>query len=247
MKILFCALALPAAMFATAASAQVSFVNAAGNFNTPEPSTATVGLADSDGLAGNEYVSLGTPSAGQDTFLRFASAGGQPVTIGSQFSLGTLTYGNFETVANTAPASILFDVTTSLDYLGSSIVAGPFVYQFLFDFTLNARPCAYASTVPCADLVTFATPGVQTKTFSIGGERLTLYIDGFRNASGGVVTSFIGDEFTESSATLVGRFGVSAIPEPTTWALMILGFGAIGAAARRRRASFGGRELSQLA
>ena len=96
MKILFCALALPAAMFATAASAQVSFVNAAGNFNTPEPSTATVGLADSDGLAGNEYVSLGTPSAGQDTFLRFASAGGQPVTIGSQFSLGTLTYGNFE-------------------------------------------------------------------------------------------------------------------------------------------------------
>ena len=29
--------------------------------------------------------------------------------------------------------------------------------------------------------------------------------------------------------------GVAAVPEPSTWALMILGFGAVAAAARRRR------------
>jgi len=33
------------------------------------------------------------------------------------------------------------------------------------------------------------------------------------------------------------RFSVAAVPEPATWALMVLGFGAIGAAMRRRAAT----------
>ncbi|MCY7279394.1 MAG: PEPxxWA-CTERM sorting domain-containing protein [Sphingomonas bacterium] len=43
--------------------------------------------------------------------------------------------------------------------------------------------------------------------------------------------------FTAGPAVLtISRAAVSAVPEPGTWAMMLIGFGAIGFAARRRRA-----------
>ena len=36
--------------------------------------------------------------------------------------------------------------------------------------------------------------------------------------------------------TVLGQLGLAAVPEPTTWALMIGGFGFVGSALRRRRA-----------
>ncbi|GAO38180.1 hypothetical protein SCH01S_09_00270 [Sphingomonas changbaiensis NBRC 104936] len=41
--------------------------------------------------------------------------------------------------------------------------------------------------------------------------------------------------YTLGAATGSGTFTITAVPEPATWALMIGGFGLIGAAARRRR------------
>lgn len=43
--------------------------------------------------------------------------------------------------------------------------------------------------------------------------------------------------FTAGPATLTISRAVAAVPEPGTWAMMLLGFGAIGVAARRRRAA----------
>jgi hypothetical protein len=37
--------------------------------------------------------------------------------------------------------------------------------------------------------------------------------------------------------------GVSAVPEPTTWAMMLVGLGAVGYSMRRRRVSYGARQL----
>jgi hypothetical protein len=50
--------------------------------------------------------------------------------------------------------------------------------------------------------------------------------------------AFLADENAATTATLIGRFDLasgSAVPEPGTWALMILGFGAVGGALRGRR------------
>lgn len=38
--------------------------------------------------------------------------------------------------------------------------------------------------------------------------------------------------------TYVGQIGIAAVPEPATWGLMILGFGLVGAQARRRRSGY---------
>jgi hypothetical protein len=55
---------------------------------------------------------------------------------------------------------------------------------------------------------------------------------GYWSPNGGTFTG----TYTLGSATGSGTFTITAVPEPATWALMIGGFGLIGAAARRRRA-----------
>lgn len=69
--------------------------------------------------------------------------------------------------------------------------------------------------------------GPQTYTFGDGGSfRVALHNTDF--ALGGAVTNVAGDFKLLSES-------VSAVPEPATWAMMMLGFGAVGVAARRRR------------
>ena len=43
------------------------------------------------------------------------------------------------------------------------------------------------------------------------------------------------DAFTQTRGTLTLSLEIADVPEPGTWALMILGFGATGAALRRRK------------
>ena len=41
--------------------------------------------------------------------------------------------------------------------------------------------------------------------------------------------------YTFNTAQVFGLAGLAAVPEPATWAMMLVGFGFAGAAARRRR------------
>jgi hypothetical protein len=67
-------------------------------------------------------------------------------------------------------------------------------------------------------------------TFLFSGLDQTL-VGGFRMSSG-------------QNAFEIDNIAVNSVPEPGTWAMMLLGFGAIGFAIRRRKS---GRELTQLA
>jgi hypothetical protein len=65
------------------------------------------------------------------------------------------------------------------------------------------------------------------------------YSISFHAPVAGVVTALIGTDSADSIGPLLDgvRFAaVAAVPEPTTWALSLAGFGLLGAALRRRRA-----------
>ncbi len=53
--------------------------------------------------------------------------------------------------------------------------------------------------------------------------------------SGALVLNFVGTVWARNSTANIALDTASAVPEPGTWALMLLGFGAMGAAMRSRR------------
>ena len=83
--------------------------------------------------------------------------------------------------------------------------------------------------------------------FSAGGFQLTacgLDLSAFGIASGGTVSSLrlsFFDDSTTASTSLVGALNSQAvggaIPEPATWAMLLTGFGLVGATMRRRAAA----------
>jgi hypothetical protein len=100
------------------------------------------------------------------------------------------------------------------------------------------------------DRVTFSFDGDDDGTFSLlvnatdfGTCSICNISDSGQNkfiVSGGGITS-LGFTFDPAVSTArqfrVEGVSVGAIPEPTTWAMMLFGFGAIGAAMRRRKSS----------
>lgn len=111
-------------------------------------------------------------------------------------------------------------------------------------FTLNAanlgwsEPIKYAFTTEFSGLLsvgTYPTPG----SYSFGFNENTAGIFLFRaptDPSGPGLFTYTNStgNFYQFGATIVATKGVAAVPEPATWSMMILGFGAIGYAMRRK-------------
>jgi hypothetical protein len=132
------------------------------------------------------------------------------------------------------------------DWLSNSfaVSAGTYAYSFdLMNVCCNANgPTNTPSTLrfeftdnngatfnfPSGPVVSLATPGVfftQTGSFNLasgGNLRIGLF------DTNGVAS---GNDFA------IDNISVTAVPEPMTWALMILGFGGVGAVVRRRRSA----------
>lgn len=159
------------------------------------------------------------------------------------FLVGTFTHRNNPITGN-ALETIQLLLTADLSINGAAAQTYSFLYDFTHDETdNNDRPCPYGSgsvnSNGCADLVTFNFNSVSD-SFFIDGTRYTLNLAGFLD-NGDPVTSFLSKEKRSNSADIVGRITAwkdvvpGGVPEPSTWAMMILGFGFIGGIMRRKQ------------
>ena len=117
-----------------------------------------------------------------------------------------------------------------------------FLYHFRHDETTNnLDPCPYdgangqgLNINGCADHVD-VNFNSKSDSIVIDGLNYTLGVEGF--LIGGIPTSgFTTIERQVNTAYILGRLELfsAAVPEPSSWAMLIAGFGLVGAAARRR-------------
>lgn len=158
----------------------------------------------------------------------------------------TVTEGDANVVAGTFSSTngnLAYEGDQYLDLVGQSGSGGitqavattaGLSYEFSFAFSHNlfaglAAASASYSIGGLTGVVTHSTGStsdldwtVLTGRFVATGPTTTF---SFTNLTGG-----------QNEGVLLDGISLSAVPEPATWALMILGFGAVGAAMRRRRA-----------
>ena len=180
-----------------------------------------------DPLAGLGSVSFGTVSVtenanGSLTFL-------ETLTPGFKIHDGTSNHNAFS-------FSIAGDPTVTV----SSLTAGFAAISTSSGINVSAPP--FGSFFTAIDCTTSCGPGYNggyagTLSFTVSAAKtLTLQSLGFNTINGHNVY-FTTDVVNASGYTgNVGAAGVvAAVPEPATWALMLVGFGGVGYSMRRRK------------
>lgn len=142
----------------------------------------------------------------------------------------------------TVDTAITLDASSNVDLIGSAYTNSVFGATTTTLFGIDAFTDALVrSTNPNGGLYTNVGP----LGLSLGATDLLGFdISGFSGAGFfSVNNNFYGVNLATGGATLIGGLGaqgitgitIAAVPEPGTWAMMLLGFAGVGVALRRRR------------
>lgn len=166
---------------------------------------------------------------------------------GSDYTkIATCRHVNQPITAGTSITNAKLKFTTDVIVNGSYLKTASFIYSFNHDEANNgANPCAYGGAnnqgvniSGCADRVQIIFNS-QSELITIDGNDYALDAVGFLVGTPGTqVANFLTTEQAINEAFILGRAVLysSALPESATWAMLIAGFGLVGAASRRQRA-----------
>ncbi len=198
----------------------------------------------------NASVSWGTPASGSGKSGYNFTAAPVPLNVAfvpngatTAFTLGDFSHINRPIDAGTSITSAQLKITYGVFLDAVSLGNFDTLINFAHDETTNgANPCAYGGANGqgvningCADSVTPSLNLGGSQAFSIGGVDYLLNITGF-TIGGNPATQFLTIEDAVNTAQLRGNISAkNLLPEPATWAMMLLGFGAIGAGMRRKQ------------
>ncbi len=168
-----------------------------------------------------------------------------PITdLSAITNIGQFTHFNFPIDSGTSITGVKLQFSTDVLVNGDPFGTVNFIYAFDHEETPNAdNPCAYGGANSqgvningCADRVA-VNFNQSSGFFSIGQVDYALDVRGFL-VGGNPASSFLTVESQTNTAFLRGqvvlRENAGAVPEPASWAMMILGFGLVGAAKRKR-------------
>lgn len=163
-----------------------------------------------------------------------ASHAAQVITMGS-FSPGESVY--VQNSLSLGPGAYRFSLALSAPVVG---VDGEVVKQFVYNFYCDPDGngvivyCG-GNDVPIGPLLEQVTPTLYQGELGVNPPATLPLPDGGYEDNFDICCDYrFGFEAVSAGRY---RFSVAAVPEPETWALMVLGFGAIGVAMRRRAAS----------
>ncbi len=115
-----------------------------------------------------------------------------------------------------------------------------FLFAFLFSSPVSGSNFTGSSPGGTGNFGTFSSSLLQNVQGTVGaGAAFGAYSISFRALTGGTVAGRISSfgTGTDNQGPILDNFSLSiaAVPEPGTWAMMILGFGLIGGALRTRK------------
>lgn len=203
--------------------------SATGIFVNPQPAGSTVtGVGTSDFKYGDN---TGQNSPMNELSFAGSSFNGQTET---KFKVGTLTYFNGVTVVGTSPLTVDLQLTTT--FTAPSLGPVPSTFSLSLVVTPNT-----GTPAENADYVLFPS-SYSSSTFLIGSTTYTVKIVDFENVMG---DGFLPSDGTQLHVLEGGRASadlyavvtsqISGVPEPSTWAMMLLGFAGVGFMAYRRK------------
>lgn len=180
-------------------------------------------------------VSTGGPDGAGDNFLLLTSFGGSGP--GSRMTVGNLAQWSGDYLAAGVGA-----ISMSVNNLGSTDL----FLRLLFEDPMGAPPTNVAFSIDAVFVA--AGGGWQNIVFPVAPTDLTAQMGSVEAALSGTTllrlyhsTASAGPNPILPIEAVTAQLGVdniqaqAAIPEPGTWAMMIIGFGAVGLAMRRRR------------
>lgn len=163
--------------------------------------------------------------------------------VGNTFNFGYSLLNN-SSLAGTRVSGIGFNVDPNVSSVSSTGIydeasLGGFTASFTSEVCFNGGPGNCPESNP-ANSVAFGATGNGTLALTFGSAQTSITLSNFLDRYQGFSTSVQGQTPLVTSAvgqgTPVRGGGVEpTVPEPATWAMMILGFGVIGGAIRRQR------------